>query len=184
MAAIADYLPMSEAKMMYLQARDKRHQITIMADMALCTTDEMRDYLRSGGLDIPQHKRRVLSPPRLWTDDEVELMLREDRNGRHYTAIAAMLNRTPSQVYNKLSRIKADPWRGKNKGEVCPYREQGERGDELLTPEELRERKRKRLYAQEWRRKNPERYREHMQRSAEKRKRKRLELKAMREQGK
>ena len=52
---------------MYKDAADKKKQITILAQMNLCTPEEIRDELIKGGIDAPDapEKRKKTRPRRL-----------------------------------------------------------------------------------------------------------------------
>ena len=98
----------NEILMMYRQAANRRKQISILADLYLCTKQEITEILKEAGLitdakSIPRatSKRIAGKRWRLWTDEEETILCDMRRNGESYKEIAAVLGRSFQSVSNK-----------------------------------------------------------------------------------
>lgn len=98
----------NEIVMMYRQAANRRKQISILADLYLCTKQEITEILKEAGLitdakSIPRATSKRIAGKRwwLWTDEEETILCDMRRNGESYKEIAAVLGRSFQSVSNK-----------------------------------------------------------------------------------
>jgi len=87
----------------YRTALDKKEQIQILADLNVCTTQDIEALLRAKGVDLP-----VSAPaPRTtkWTVQEEDQLRKLAGEGKTAVEIAGLVGRTHKAVEQKLSKM-------------------------------------------------------------------------------
>ena len=100
-------LPMSEGEIVreYKAAADKNKQVNILADLNVCTKDEILQILVKRGAisGLPKKKRR---PPIKWTEEMLDEIRQLYGNGKSAQEIADFMGLEETQVKNKINRSK------------------------------------------------------------------------------
>lgn len=101
-----------EIVMMYRQAANRRKQISILADLFLKTTQEIKQVLIDAGAipdpkSIPKSTSKRVAGKRwkLWTEEEEEILCNMRRNGEGYKEIAGVLGRSFQSVSYKAQSL-------------------------------------------------------------------------------
>jgi len=92
----------SYIRTMYKQAKDPQKQIDILADMYVCTKDEIRQVL---GLPIVERTRRQQYTK--WTPKLDNLLLELQRDGKTNCEIAELIGTTEGSVCKRALRLRA-----------------------------------------------------------------------------
>ena len=86
----------------YRQAKDKREQIGILADLNLMTKEKVCEILRAAGInEVGEAKKVRREPPNVWRDEELDSLRRMCAEGRGLGEISASLGRTKHAVHRK-----------------------------------------------------------------------------------
>ena len=86
----------------YRQAKDKREQIGILADLNLMTKERVCEILRAAGVkEVGEAKKVRREPPNVWRDEELDSLRRMCAEGRGLGEISAALGRTKHAVHRK-----------------------------------------------------------------------------------
>lgn len=86
----------------YRQAKDKREQIGILADLNLMTKEKVCEILRAAGInEVGEAKKVRREPPNVWRDEELDSLRRMCAEGRGLGEISASLGRTRHAVHRK-----------------------------------------------------------------------------------
>ena len=95
--------PEDEIVASYQSALDKKAQIQILADLNVCTKQDIEDLLRSHGVELPEAK----SVPRAakWTVQEEDRLRKLAGEGNTSKEIAELMDRTHKAVEQKLSKM-------------------------------------------------------------------------------
>lgn len=149
-------MPIDEAVMWYKQAKNQRKQIRILADMACCTVADMREYLRLGGLDVPEPAKWGRAEPRKWTDEDVLMLFRARGSGMSFPEIAIRLDRCLGSVSKKFyaRATRQQIKRLQEEGLITEQEVLLATGQRAISEEQQRRRERKREYDREWRERN------------------------------
>ena len=79
----------------YRQAKDKREQIGILADLNLMTKEKVCEILRAAGInEVGEAKKTRREPPNVWRAEELDSLRRMCAEGRGLGEISASLGRT------------------------------------------------------------------------------------------
>lgn len=94
----------------FRQAKDKREQIKILAELNCCRKDEILSILTSAGEDVSEYiagvrKRHSPSRHKKWTEDDVTILEEGCKNGGSCEEIAEALGRTVDSTYAKASEM-------------------------------------------------------------------------------
>lgn len=95
--------PEGEIVASYQSALDKKAQIQILADLNVCSKQEIEDLLRSHGVELPE----VKPVPRAakWTVQEEDRLRKLAGEGNTSKEIAELMDRTHKAVEQKLSKM-------------------------------------------------------------------------------
>lgn len=86
----------------YRQAKDKREQIGILADLNLMTKEKVCEILRAAGInEVGEAKKVRREPPNVWRAEELDSLRRMCAEGRGLGEISASLGRTKHAVHRK-----------------------------------------------------------------------------------
>lgn len=86
----------------YRQAKDKREQLGILADLNLMTKEKVCEILRAAGVkEVGEAKKTRRVPPNVWRDEELDSLRRMCAEGRGLGEISAALGRTKHAVHRK-----------------------------------------------------------------------------------
>lgn len=86
----------------YRQAKDKREQIGILADLNLMTKEKVCEILRAAGIgEVGEAKKVRREQPNVWRDEELDSLRRMCAEGRGLGEISASLGRTRHAVHRK-----------------------------------------------------------------------------------
>lgn len=86
----------------YRQAKNKREQLGILADLNLMTVDQVREILRAAGIgEVGEAKKTRREPPNVWRAEELDSLRRMCAEGRGLGEISASLGRTRHAVHRK-----------------------------------------------------------------------------------
>lgn len=86
----------------YRQAKDKREQIGILADLNLMTKEKVCEILRAAGInEVGEAKKVRREPPNVWRAEELDSLRRMCAEGRGLGEISASLGRTRHAVHRK-----------------------------------------------------------------------------------
>lgn len=86
----------------YRQAKNKREQLGILADLNLMTVEQVREILRAAGIgEVGEAKKTRREPPNVWRDEELDSLRRMCAEGRGLGEISASLGRTRHAVHRK-----------------------------------------------------------------------------------
>ena len=86
----------------YRQAKNKREQLGILADLNLMTVEQVREILRAAGIgEVGEAKKTRREPPNVWRDEELASLRRMCAEGRGLGEISASLGRTRHAVHRK-----------------------------------------------------------------------------------
>lgn len=86
----------------YRQAKDKREQIGILADLNLMTKEKVCEILRAAGIgEVGEAKKTRREPPNVWRDEELDSLRRMCAEGRGLGEISEALGRTRHAVHRK-----------------------------------------------------------------------------------
>lgn len=92
----------------FRQAKNKREQLRILAELQCCSQNEIYDLLSAAGEDVSilrRRRARSSGDPRRWTDEEVDLLHLRCRQGASCEDIAIELERTVKSVYSKANEM-------------------------------------------------------------------------------
>ena len=86
----------------YRQAKNKREQIGILADLNLMTVEQVREILRAAGIgEVGEAKKVRREPPNVWRAEELASLRRMCAEGRGLGEISEALGRTRHAVHRK-----------------------------------------------------------------------------------
>ena len=86
----------------YRQAKNKREQLGILADLNLMTVEQVREILRAAGVkEVGEAKKTRREPPNVWRAEELDSLRRMCAEGRGLGEISASLGRTRHAVHRK-----------------------------------------------------------------------------------
>lgn len=86
----------------YRQAKNKREQLGILADLNLMTVEQVREILRAAGIgEVGEAKKTRREPPNVWRDEELDSLRRMCAEGRGLGEISEALGRTRHAVHRK-----------------------------------------------------------------------------------
>lgn len=92
----------------FRQAKNKREQLRILAELQCCSQNEIYDLLSAAGEDVSMLRRRSArssGDPRRWTEEEVDLLHLRCRQGASCEDVAIELERTVDSVYSKANEM-------------------------------------------------------------------------------
>ncbi len=104
----------SEIRMMYKQAKDPGKQIVILADMYVCTKNDIRKALGLPAVEQRQKRQYIKWTPKL---DNWLLELRRD--GKTSREIAELMGVTPNNVKQREFRLRAKAEKAACNTESC-----------------------------------------------------------------
>lgn len=118
--------PEDEIVASYQSALDKKAQIQILADLNVCTKQDIEDLLRSHGVELPESK----PVPRAakWTVQEEDQLRKLAGEGKTSKEIAELMDRTHKAVEQKLSKMHISLRQQPVKLEALPT------GKDIVTP--------------------------------------------------
>lgn len=93
---------------LYKNAKDKRQQINILAELCDCGTREIISVLKTAGMEIETG---------LWTKKKLQKLQKFIDEGHNYQYIAKLLGVTRNQIYNA---VRVHKLRGKNSKKEKP----------------------------------------------------------------
>lgn len=82
----------------YRTARDKAHQINILAQLNACHPEKIRKILRRNGISVSQRNGRS----KVWTGDEEVELVRLHASGIGPKRIAQMMQKSKASVAGKI----------------------------------------------------------------------------------
>ena len=86
----------------YRQAKNKREQLGILADLNLMTVEQVREILRAAGIgEVGEAKKVRREPPNVWRAEELASLRRMCAEGRGLGEISEALGRTRHAVHRK-----------------------------------------------------------------------------------
>ncbi len=96
-----------EAIMMYNNAKDKRIQVGVLADLLCCTKEDVRKLLREHGCEPDQHGtvRKRTPGKNDWKDEETAVIVQMFDEGASVEQMAAMVGRSRNSVRTKLKKM-------------------------------------------------------------------------------
>ena len=90
----------------YRQAKNKREQLGILADLNLMTVEQVREILRAAGIgEVGEAKKTRREPPNVWRAEELDSLRRMCAEGKTAEECAEALGRTKNAVYMRAKAL-------------------------------------------------------------------------------
>lgn len=91
----------------YRQAKNKREQLGILADLNLMTVEQVREILRAAGVkEVGEAKKVRREPPNVWRDEELDSLRCMAAEGKTAEECAEALGRTKTAVLDRALMLK------------------------------------------------------------------------------